>query len=208
MYPAIWIPPLKGRIFGWNWWILKRKLSLRWRNTQGEVYLLALSWLWWFCWLISHSSGVSLGIFKYSETSLFKWSPLLNGYKSSSKLMNTRLMHQSFELPLPPTLTLTLTSSPPPPNPNANPSNYQVAWKVTTDKLNMNPPLSREEVCLIFRWLEVVCSLPPLDDFEPSENQSTKKWKGVFTPPPRETQAGEYEVIIPALPWPYRGGIA
>ena len=42
-------------------------------------------------------------------------------------------------------------------------------------------------------------SLPP-NDFEPSENQATKKWKRVLTPPPRETQAGEYEVIIPAFP--------
>ena len=32
-----------------------------------------------------------------------------------------------------------------------------------------------------------------------------KKWKRAFTPPPRETQAGEYEVIIPASPPPGRG---
>ena len=30
----------------------------------------------------------------------------------------------------------------------------------TTDKLNVNPPLIREEVNLIFRWLEVDRSLP------------------------------------------------
>ena len=77
-------------------------------------------------------------------------------------------------------------------------SNYHE--NVTTDKLNVNAPLVREEVSLMFRQLKVVRSLPALDDFEPSENQAMKKWKWVFTPPPRETQAGEYEVIIPALP--------
>ena len=44
-------------------------------------------------------------------------------------------------------------------------SNVQITkWRknVTTD--------IREEVCLIFRWLEVACSLPLSDDFEPSEN--------------------------------------
>ena len=52
-------------------------------------------------------------------------------------------------------------------------SNVQITKRrknVTTDKLNVNPPLIREEVCLIFRWLEVVCSVPLPDDFEPSEN--------------------------------------
>ena len=39
----------------------------------------------------------------------------------------------------------------------------------TTDKLNVNLPLIREEVSLIFRRLEVVRSLPPPDDCEPSE---------------------------------------
>ena len=52
------------------------------------------------------------------------------------------------------------------------------------------------------KQLEVVCSLPSPDDFEPSENQAMNKWKCVFTPPPRETQADEYEVIIPAFPQP------
>ena len=66
----------------------------------------------------------------------------------------------------------------------------------TTDKLNLNSPFSRKDVSLIFRWLEVVRSLPLPDDFNPSENQTTKKWKRVFTPSPSETQAGEYEVII------------
>ena len=70
---------------------------------------------------------------------------------------------------------------------------------ITTDKLNVNPLLIGKEVRLIFRWLEVVCSLSPPDNFEPSENQATKKWKQVFTPPPRETQAGEYEVIVPSF---------
>ena len=57
-------------------------------------------------------------------------------------------------------------------------SNVQITkWRenATTDKLNVNPPLIREEVSLIFRRLEVVRPLPPLDDFEPSENQATKK---------------------------------
>ena len=45
----------------------------------------------------------------------------------------------------------------------------------TTDR-----SLIREEVSQIFRWLEVVWSLPPPDDFEPSENQATKKWKWMF----------------------------
>ena len=58
-----------------------------------------------------------------------------------------------------------------------------------------------EEVSLIFRGLEVIHSLTPPDDFQPSKNRTTKKWKWVFTPPSRETQAGEYEVIIPTFPW-------
>ena len=37
----------------------------------------------------------------------------------------------------------------------------------------------RKEVSLNFRWLEVVHSVLPLD------NQTTKKWNWVFTPPPR-----------------------
>ena len=67
-------------------------------------------------------------------------------------------------------------------------------------KIKCESPAHSEEVSLIFRWLEVVRSLPPPDDFEPSENQATKKWTRVLTPPPRETQAGEYEVIVPAFP--------
>ena len=36
-------------------------------------------------------------------------------------------------------------------------------WRenATTDKFNVNPPLIHEEVRQIFRWLEVVRSLPP-----------------------------------------------
>ena len=64
----------------------------------------------------------------------------------------------------------------------------------TINKLNVNLSLILEEVSLIFRRLEVVRSLPPPDDCEPSESQTTKNWKRVFAP--RETQAGEYEVII------------
>ena len=50
-------------------------------------------------------------------------------------------------------------------------------WRenATTDKLNVNTSLIHEEVRLIFRWLEVVRSLTPPDDFEPSENQASKK---------------------------------
>ena len=60
---------------------------------------------------------------------------------------------------------------------------------------------------LIFRQLEAVCSLPSLDTFEPSENQAMKKWKWMFTQlPPRETQAGKYEVILPIFPWACPGG--
>ena len=44
------------------------------------------------------------------------------------------------------------------------------------------------------------CSPPPPDDFEPSENQAMKKWKQVFIPPPRETQADEWGDIPPAMP--------
>ena len=65
----------------------------------------------------------------------------------------------------------------------------------------MNPQLIHEEVSLIFRWLEVVRSLPPLDDFKPSENQAVKfPLPPTPHPLPKETQAGEYEVIIPAFP--------
>ena len=81
-------------------------------------------------------------------------------------------------------------------------SNVQITkWRknATTDKLNVNSLLICEEISLISRWFKVVRSLTPLEDFEPSKNQTTKKLKWVFTPPPRETQAGEYEVIIPAF---------
>ena len=57
-------------------------------------------------------------------------------------------------------------------------SNVQITKQhknATTDKLNENPLLIGEEVSLIFRLLEVVHSLTPPDDFEPSENQATKK---------------------------------
>ena len=40
---------------------------------------------------------------------------------------------------------------------------------------------------------------------ERTENQAMKKWKRAFIPPARETQAGEYEVIVPASPWPCLG---
>ena len=54
-------------------------------------------------------------------------------------------------------------------------SNVQITKRranTTTDKLNVNPLLVHEEVSLLFRWLKVIHSLPPLDDFEPSENQA------------------------------------
>ena len=57
-------------------------------------------------------------------------------------------------------------------------SNVQITKRrenATTDKLNLNPSLIREEVGLIFRRFEVIRSLPPPDDFEPSENQARKK---------------------------------
>ena len=85
-------------------------------------------------------------------------------------------------------------------SPNNLMSSVQIHENATTDKLNVNPLLIREEVSLIFRWLDIVPSLPPLVHFKPSENQAMKKWKWVLTPPPRETQAGEYEVIIPTFP--------
>ena len=84
--------------------------------------------------------------------------------------------------------------------------NYQWYENVTTDKSNVNPPFIREEVSLILRRLKVIRSLPPPDDFEPSENQATKKWKWVLTPPPRETQTGEYEVIVAVFPRHARAG--
>ena len=74
-------------------------------------------------------------------------------------------------------------------------SNVQITKQrksAPADKLNVNPPLICKEVSLIFRQMEFVRSLPPPDNFEPSENQATKKWKRVFTSPLRETQAGEY----------------
>ena len=80
-------------------------------------------------------------------------------------------------------------------------SNVQITKQhknVTTEKLNMNPLLIHEEVSLIFRWLEVVHSFPPLDDFE--------EVKASVHPTPRETQGGEYEVIVPAFPRPWVGG--
>ena len=54
-------------------------------------------------------------------------------------------------------------------------SSVQIHENATTDKLNVNPLLIREEVSLIFRWLEVVPSLPPPVHFKPSENQAMKK---------------------------------
>ena len=58
-------------------------------------------------------------------------------------------------------------------------SNIQITKQhenATTDKLNVNPQLIREEVSLIFRWLKVVRSLPPLNDFKPSENGGSNDW--------------------------------
>ena len=61
-------------------------------------------------------------------------------------------------------------------------SNAQITkWhgNVITDKLNLNPPLIREElVTLIFRQLDVVRSFPPPDDCEPSENQCSSRPPG------------------------------
>ena len=57
-------------------------------------------------------------------------------------------------------------------------SNVQITKRrknVTADKLNVNSPLIREEVSLIFRRLEVVRLLSPPDNFKSSENQTTKK---------------------------------
>ena len=76
-------------------------------------------------------------------------------------------------------------------------SNYQAAEKCDHWQINVNPPLIREEVSLIFRRPRSRRSLTSPGNFEPSENQATKKWKWVFTPPPRKTD----EVIIPAFPW-------
>ena len=59
-----------------------------------------------------------------------------------------------------------------------NLSNVQITKQrknVATDKLKVNPPLIFKEVSLTFRWLEVVCLLPPLGDFKPSENETKKK---------------------------------
>ena len=58
-------------------------------------------------------------------------------------------------------------------------SNIQITKQhenATTDKLNVNPLLIRQEFSLIFRWLKVVRSLPPLNDFEPSENGGSNDW--------------------------------
>ena len=83
-------------------------------------------------------------------------------------------------------------------------SNYQAVQKCNHWQI-LNHPLLCGEVSLTFRWLEAIHSLPPLDNFEPSENQVTKKWKWVFTWPPRETQADKYKVIVPAFPRPCLG---
>ena len=56
-------------------------------------------------------------------------------------------------------------------------SNYQEAQKCDNWQINVNPPLIRKEVSLIFRRLKVACSLAPPNNFEPSENQAKKKWK-------------------------------
>ena len=62
----------------------------------------------------------------------------------------------------------------------------------------------RKEVSLNFRWLEVVLSVLPLDNFEQSENQTTKKWNWVFTPPPQGNTSwwiwGDYSHFPPAMP--------
>ena len=55
-----------------------------------------------------------------------------------------------------------------------------------------------KEVSLIFRWLEVLYSLSPPDDFELSDYEEVR---ASVHPTPRETEAGEYEVNIPTFPW-------
>ena len=47
----------------------------------------------------------------------------------------------------------------------------------TTDKLNVNPLLICEEASLIFRRLEVVHSLPPMDNSKSSENQTSNQMR-------------------------------
>ena len=49
-------------------------------------------------------------------------------------------------------------------------------WQIKCES-TAHPRRSR----LIFKRLEVVRSLPPQDEFNPSENQATKKWKRVIT---------------------------
>ena len=75
----------------------------------------------------------------------------------------------------------------------------------TTDKLHVNPPLIREEVSLIFRWLEVVHSLPPRMTSSRLKS-GYEEVKVSAHPAPVETQAGEYEMIIPAFPWGWGEG--
>ena len=84
-------------------------------------------------------------------------------------------------------------------------SNVQITKR--RENATMWPLLICKEVSQVFWRLEVVHSLSPPDDFEPPENQTTKKWKRVFTSPPREIQAAEYEVIIPAFPGHGPGGV-
>ena len=87
-------------------------------------------------------------------------------------------------------------------------SNVQITKQLknaTTDKLNLNLPLIHKEVSMIFRWLQVIRSLPLLDDFKLSENQATKKWKQVFTPPPGKHKLVNMRWLFPLSPWPCLG---
>ena len=64
----------------------------------------------------------------------------------------------------------------------------------TTDKLKVNPLLIHEEVSLIFRWL----TLSPVLTSSCTWKSGYEEVRGFTQLSPRETQAGEYEVIIPA----------
>ena len=80
--------------------------------------------------------------------------------------------------------------------------NVQITkWRknVTTDKLNLNH--------LRARFSDGSKSSTPSLPQTTSSHLKTRLWrKQVFTPPPRETQPGEYEVIVPAFPWHAWGG--
>ena len=80
-------------------------------------------------------------------------------------------------------------------------SNVQITKQyenATTDKWN---------VSLIFRWLKVICSLPPPGDFKSSENQATKKWKGVLTLPPWKHKLVNMRWLSLLFPWHAQAGV-